>query len=75
MLKSLEVKSIRLMTNNPKKINELGSLGISVAGRIPVIIPPNEYNARYLRTKMEKSHHMLEFDPKEQVDDMKEVEE
>ena len=75
MLKSLEVKSIRLITNNPKKINALVSLGITIADRIPINIPPNEYNARYLHTKMEKSHHMLELDPKEQVDDIKQVEE
>ncbi len=74
MLKSLEVKSVNLMTNNPRKINALTSLGINVVGRIPVIIPPNEYNARYLQTKMVKSHHMLELDPKEQVDDIKHVE-
>jgi GTP cyclohydrolase II len=71
MLKSLEVKSIRLLTNNPRKIKALTDLGISITDRIPIIIPPNEYNARYLHTKMEKSHHMLQIDPKEQVDDIR----
>ncbi len=74
MLKSLQIKSIRLITNNPRKINALVSLGITITDRIPIIIPPNEYNARYLLTKQEKSHHMLELDPKEQVDDIKQVE-
>lgn len=73
MIKSLEIKSIRLMTNNPRKINALTSLGITITDRIPIIIPPNEYNARYLLTKMIKSHHMLEPDPKEQIDDIKEI--
>jgi GTP cyclohydrolase II len=75
MLKSLETRSIRLMTNNPRKINALTSLGITITDRIPIIIPPNEYNAKYLMTKMTKSHHMLELDPKEQVDDFKQTEE
>src|SRR5678815_573834 len=39
MLASLNVGSIRLMTNNPKKIQELGKLGIQVNGRIPHVIP------------------------------------
>ena len=41
MLESLKVKSICLMTNNPKKINELSALGVKINGRIPLIIPPN----------------------------------
>lgn len=73
MLMSLEIESIRLMTNNPRKMKALTDLGISITERIPIIIPPNEYNARYLHTKMEKSHHLLQLDPKEQVDDIKQT--
>ena len=51
MLYSLEVKSIQLMTNNPKKINDLTQYGIKVTRRIPHIIPPNEHNEFYLETK------------------------
>jgi GTP cyclohydrolase II len=60
MLFSLKVKSVRLMTNNPRKINALTRLGVSVTGRIPVIIPPNPFNEFYLRTKAEKSGHWLD---------------
>jgi GTP cyclohydrolase II len=59
MLMSLKVKSIRLMTNNPRKISGLQNLGITVSGRIPLIIPPNPYNRFYLETKEQKSGHML----------------
>ncbi len=59
MLESLKVKSIRLMTNNPKKINELTSYGIKINERIPLIIPPNPYNEFYLKTKATKSGHMM----------------
>jgi GTP cyclohydrolase II len=61
MLESLKVKSIRLLTNNPKKINDLADFGIKISDRIPLIIPPNPYNAFYLQTKAEKSGHMLNF--------------
>lgn len=61
MLDSLKVKSIRLMTNNPKKISELTEYGISISGRIPLIIPPNPYNEFYLKTKAAKSGHLMTF--------------
>ena len=60
MLHSLKVKSVRLMTNNPKKIGGLESLGVKVTGRIPLIMQPNKYNRFYLETKMEKSGHLLD---------------
>jgi len=60
MIRSLEVVSIKLMTNNPKKMDDLKRHGIEVTGRIPVVITPNIYNERYLRTKMQKSGHMLD---------------
>jgi GTP cyclohydrolase II len=67
MLDLLKVKSIQLMTNNPRKINDLTQHGIRVNGRIPMIIPPNPYNAFYLRTKAEKSGHLLGPDDKERL--------
>jgi GTP cyclohydrolase II len=60
MIKSLKVKSIRLMTNNPKKIQGLEQLGVKVTARIPLIIPPNPYNRFYLETKKAKSGHLLD---------------
>src|SRR5882762_7274760 len=44
MLASLNVGSIQLMTNNPRKIEQLESLGIEVSGRIPHVIPATEFN-------------------------------
>jgi GTP cyclohydrolase II len=60
MLASLNVESVALMTNNPNKIVQLERHGIRVARRIPHIIPPNEYNRAYLKTKASRSGHMLE---------------
>ena len=60
ILRTLKVRSVRLITNNPKKIEALERHGIKVSGRIPVAIPPNVHNLRYLRTKMEKSGHFLQ---------------
>ena len=60
MIKSLGVESVQLLTNNPKKINDMQEHGVTVSGRIPVLIEPNEYNERYLMTKMQKSGHMLD---------------
>jgi GTP cyclohydrolase II len=61
MLESLKVKSIRLITNNPKKITELTRNGIYVTGRIPHIMQPNQYNRFYLETKANKSGHLIDF--------------
>ena len=67
MIHSLKVKSVRLMTNNPKKINGLVQLGIKVTDRIPLVIPPNQYNRFYLETKKEKSGHLLDIAGKEHL--------
>jgi len=61
MLKSLKVKSIRLITNNPRKIQELTEHGILIEDRIPHIMEPNEYNRFYLETKAAKSGHWIDF--------------
>ena len=60
MIRSLEINSIKLMTNNPRKIDGLEKHGIKVNGRIPLLITPNRHNERYLKTKMAKSGHMLD---------------
>jgi GTP cyclohydrolase II len=67
MLFSLRVKSVRLMTNNPKKIGGLEKLGVVVSDRIPLIIPPNPYNRFYLETKRDKSGHLLDSLGKEHL--------
>ena len=62
MLKTLNVASIELYTNNPNKIAGLEALGIRISSRQPIVISPNEYNSRYLHTKQEKCGHLLGFD-------------
>lgn len=61
MLESLKIGTIKLITNNPKKIDDLKRHGIKVIGRIPLIIQPNRYNRYYLETKKVKAGHLLEF--------------
>jgi GTP cyclohydrolase II len=61
MLKALKVKSVRLMTNNPKKIDQLKSHGILINERLPHILPTNKHNRAYLETKVAKSGHMIDF--------------
>uniref|UniRef100_UPI00404810BA GTP cyclohydrolase II n=1 Tax=Aliarcobacter sp. TaxID=2321116 RepID=UPI00404810BA len=55
----LGVKSLKLITNNPKKIKYVESLGIEITERIPAITKSNKYNEGYLFTKKEKMGHML----------------
>lgn len=64
MLASLNVGSIRLMTNNPNKIKQLEQLGTKVSGRIPLVVPATDYNRFYLETKAARSGHQITFDGK-----------
>ena len=64
MLKSLDVASVRIITNNPHKISQLTQYGISVTGRIPHVIPPNEHNRFYLETKAKRSGHHIDHEGK-----------
>lgn len=60
ILKNLGIRSVRLITNNPSKINQLGELGIRVAGVIPCVIPStNELVIRDLRAKRDKLGHLI----------------
>jgi GTP cyclohydrolase II len=67
MLMSLHVKSIQLITNNPKKIEDLTQHGIEVNGRIPHVMEANEHNRFYLETKALKSGHMIDLRGKEHL--------
>lgn len=67
MLASLNVGSVRLMTNNPSKIRQLEQLGIKVAGRIPHVMPANEHNRFYLQTKAARSGHFIDLDGKQRL--------
>jgi 3,4-dihydroxy 2-butanone 4-phosphate synthase / GTP cyclohydrolase II len=59
ILQTLKVERIRLMTNNPDKIDKLGFYGIEIEKRVPVVVEPTEYSRFYLDTKKEKFGHML----------------
>jgi GTP cyclohydrolase II len=66
-LASLTVKSVRLLTNNPKKVAELARYGIEVTDRIPHVIPANDHNRFYLQTKANRSGHYIDFEGKPHV--------
>ena len=59
MLRELDVKSVKLLTNNPEKKEDLERWGITVTKRVPIVIKANSINAKYLNTKKEKMRHML----------------
>jgi 3,4-dihydroxy 2-butanone 4-phosphate synthase/GTP cyclohydrolase II len=59
ILADLGVSKIRLLTNNPKKVVGLSAYGLEIVERVPIEIPANENNRRYLSTKREKLGHML----------------
>ena len=59
MLRELDVKSVKLLTNNPEKKEDLERWGVTVSKRVPIVIKANSVNAKYLNTKKEKMRHML----------------
>jgi len=59
MLKQFGVKSLKLMTNNPRKIAAMGALGVEVAERVPLLVNRNAFNQHYLNTKALKLGHMM----------------
>lgn len=59
MLRQLGFDRVRLMTNNPQKVEALGHCGVQVVERVPHIFPSNDHNEGYMRTKAVKSGHML----------------
>jgi 3,4-dihydroxy 2-butanone 4-phosphate synthase/GTP cyclohydrolase II len=62
ILKDLGLKKIRLLTNNPKKVIGLKGYDLEIVERIPLEIPPNEVNEKYLRTKRDRLGHLLHSD-------------
>jgi 3,4-dihydroxy 2-butanone 4-phosphate synthase/GTP cyclohydrolase II len=59
MLRDLGVKSVRLLTNNPRKISGIEEYGVSVKERVPLEVSPRDTNIHYLRTKQKKLGHLL----------------
>ncbi len=59
MIKEMGIRSVNLITNNPKKISELKRLGVLVRQRMPIEITPHPENLHYLRTKAKRMDHLL----------------
>ncbi len=59
ILKQLQVPAVRLMTNNPEKVEALEQAGIRVVERISAIVPESIHNSHYLETKREKMGHLV----------------
>ena len=59
ILKDLGLTTIRIITNNPRKLVGLEGHGLTITGRVPAQIPPTEHNQRYLETKRDKLGHLL----------------
>ncbi len=59
ILADLGLKTIRLLTNNPRKVVGLGGYGLKITEQVPIKIKPNPHNVRYLQTKREKLGHLL----------------
>ena len=62
MLQELGVESVRLLTNNPAKIESLTELGMPVTKREEILIQPNDENIHYLATKAERMRHLFAFE-------------
>jgi GTP cyclohydrolase II len=63
MLRTLGVRSVRLMTNNPDKVAQLRRYGLNVTERMAHAIPPSVHNRAYLETKARRSGHLIETMP------------
>jgi GTP cyclohydrolase II len=59
ILKQLKVDSVRLITNNPEKVEALEQAGIKVVERISAEVPTEPTNERYIQTKREKMGHLV----------------
>jgi 3,4-dihydroxy 2-butanone 4-phosphate synthase/GTP cyclohydrolase II len=59
MLLALGAGRVRLLTNNPDKVAALQAHGVEVVETVPLIMPPNPFNAAYLQTKAQKFGHLL----------------
>lgn len=59
IIRDLGLRQLRILTNNPKKVNRLEVYGIHIAEQLAIQMPPNDHNARYLQTKKHKMGHTL----------------
>ena len=59
ILRDMNATNLRLMSNNPKKRSCLEGYGIKITENIPIIISPNKYSEKYLKTKRDRMGHLL----------------
>lgn len=59
MLRHLGIDAVRLMTNNPRKVDALTGSGVAVTERIPLLVKRTPFNERYLKTKAAKLGHLI----------------
>ncbi|MBI5060447.1 bifunctional 3,4-dihydroxy-2-butanone-4-phosphate synthase/GTP cyclohydrolase II [candidate division KSB1 bacterium] len=62
ILRALGTTTVRLMTNNPKKVEELEAHGVRVTERVPLVVNATDINRQYLLTKRDKMGHLIHFD-------------
>ncbi len=60
--RDLGLRTVRILTNNPKKVSRLEVYGIAIAEQVPLLAVPSEHNVKYLRTKKYRLGHMLDED-------------
>ena len=61
ILRDLGVRTLRLLTNNPRKIEGLSDFGLEISERVPIQMPATPNDLFYLRTKEHKMGHMVDY--------------